>query len=292
MVTVSVLFLLLSALFPLSCSQFIEKWSNGDCVTFKNMTQNCLSPGFCAAMKANGEWELIICTNTRNFMCYKKDSSQCINYHLILETKTWYEAQCYCRQCYTDLVSIQELEQNDKVKSVGSKSVTPFWIGLLCNDSKQTDGGNSTCVRLSSVSHCDNDPALCYNTSIHVSDVALSWEKALDYCQEQNRTGLLQIESKDDQVEVEKELKRRCVSEPVWVGLRQSQLFGFWIWPNGNAVFPYNNWDEGKQPEHQVSQHCGAVVPQKHYKWTDMNCEAQYIALCHIRCSTETLQMD
>ncbi|GAA6071704.1 secretory phospholipase A2 receptor-like [Tachysurus ichikawai] len=271
MVTVSVLFLLLSALFPLSHSQFSEKWSNRDPVKYRNMTQDCGTPGFCAAMKANGEWEAIKCTNTRNFMCYKQDSSPIINYHLILETKTWYEAQCYCRQKYNDLVSIKEQVQNDMVKNEGLNSTTPFWIGLLCHDQQRTDGGTSTNT---------------LSASIHVSDVAMSWEKALDYCQEQNRTGLLQIDSKDDQAEVEKELKRGCVSEPVWVGLRQSQLFGFWIWPNGNAVFPYNNWDEGKQPEHQVSHHCGAVVPEKNYKWTDMNCEAEYKALCHIRCST------
>ncbi|XP_047661996.1 C-type mannose receptor 2-like [Tachysurus fulvidraco] len=378
-------------------------------------------------------------------------SSQTRNYHLILENKTWYEAQHYCRQRYTDLVSIRDQQHNEEVMIKGLNSSTPFWIGLLCDDWQWVDGGISAyrnwesnqplpqdnseaqykalchirCVsgpedtfsserrfgpspthrdpggtrllmtsdsnfcsdhnamtqghfifylkkvkpfflfsvndahisssapvdlehvimwmlkgfeltvkppfsseqliRLHHTLLCDNwqwsdggisayrnwernqpqpqencaavrgerwysvpcsnhQSALCYNNYIHVSEEALSWEKALDYCDKGNRAGLLQIESEHDQTDLENELRRRRVSEPVWVGLRQSQLFGFWIWPDGKAVFPYSNWDEGKQPEHQLSQHCGAVVPQS-YSWKDMNCEAQYKALCHIRCS-------
>ncbi|XP_047662659.1 lymphocyte antigen 75-like isoform X2 [Tachysurus fulvidraco] len=255
-------------------------------------------------MKAEGSWESVQCTLARNFMCYEQDaSSQTRNHHLILESKTWYEAQHYCRQRYTDLVSIRDQQHNEEVRIKGLNSTTPFWIGLLCDDWQWIDGrisayrnwdinqtlpqGNCVVVkgeRWYSAPCSNNTSALCYYNYIHVSEEALSWEKALDYCDKGKRTGLLQIESEHDQTDVENELRRRRVSEPVWVGLRQSQLFGFWIWPDGKAVFPYSNWDEGKQPEHQLSQHCGAVVPQS-YRWKDMNCEAQYKALCHIRCS-------
>ncbi|KAB5535395.1 hypothetical protein PHYPO_G00117220 [Pangasianodon hypophthalmus] len=288
--------------------QFSEKWSNGDPVTFRNLTGDCGTSSCCAAMKPDGSWESLQCTGTRYFMCYEQAaSSQTPNYHLILESKTWYEAQRYCRGKYTDLVSIRDQQQNEEVKIKGLNSSTSFWIGLLRDDWQWTDGGNSTyrnwwigepqqsspptdCAILSggkwfSWSCTDLNPALCYSTSIHVSDVALSWEKALDYCHEGNRAGILNIDSEAEQKEVASELRRRRVSEPVWVGLRQSRLFGFWIWANGKAVFPYSNWDEGKQPEHQLSQHCGAVVPQKHYRWKDMDCQSHYKALCHIKCS-------
>lgn len=118
-----------------------------------------------------------------------------------------------------------------------------------------------------------------------MSDVALNWEKALDYCHEGNRAGFWQIESEIEQEEMKTELVRRRVFEPVWVGLKQSRLFGFWMWANGNAVCPYSNWDEGKQPEHGLSQHCGAVDPQKQFGWRDMNCLSHHRALCHITCS-------
>ncbi|XP_060713780.1 macrophage mannose receptor 1-like isoform X2 [Tachysurus vachellii] len=286
-------------------SNFSEKWSNGDPVTFRKMTGDCGISSYCAAMKADGSWESLQCTETRNFMCYEQDaSSQTHKYHLILENKTWYEAQLYCRQNYTDLVSIRDQQHNEEVMIKGLNSTKPFWIGLLCDDWQWIDGGISAyrnwyssqsqqqgnCAKVIrerwySVPCSNYQHALCYYTSIHVSEEALSWENALDYCDKKNRAGLLQIESDHDQTDVENELRRRRVSEPVWVGLRQSQLFGFWIWPDGKAVFPYSNWDEGKQPKHQLSQHCGAIVPQKSYRWKDMNCDAQYRALCHIRCS-------
>ncbi|MCJ8748307.1 hypothetical protein PDJAM_G00163290 [Pangasius djambal] len=288
--------------------QSSEKWSNGDPVTFRNLTGDCGTlNSCCAAVKADGSWESLQCIVTRYFMCYEQAaSSQTPNYHLIRESKTWYEAQRYCRRNYTDLVSIRHQQQNEEVKIKGLNSSSPFWIGLLRDGWQWADGGNSAyrnwasgepqpsphdCVELtggkwySVLCRSNNHSALCYNTSIHVSDVALSWEKALDYCDEGNRAGFWQIESKDEQEELESELRRRHVSEPVWVGLRQSKLFGFWIWVDGKAVFPYANWDEGKQPEHQLSQHCGAVVPEKQYRWKDMNCQARYRALCHIKCS-------
>ncbi|KAF4075559.1 hypothetical protein AMELA_G00235600 [Ameiurus melas] len=175
-------------------SVFSEKWSNGDPVTFRNLTGDCGTLSYCAAMKADAAWESVQCNMTRYFMCYKQ-------------------------------------------------------------------------------------------ASIHVSDEALSWETALDYCQEGNRAGFLSITSESEQEEVKSELGRRCVSEPVWVGLKQSQLFGFWIWADGNAVFPYSNWDEGKEPEHLLSQHCGAVDPQRDFRWTDMNCRSRYKVLCRMKCS-------
>ncbi|XP_053085732.1 macrophage mannose receptor 1 [Pangasianodon hypophthalmus] len=282
-------------------NQSSEKWSNDDPVTFRNLAGDCGTSTCCTAMKADGAWESLQCTEKRYFMCYEQAaSSQTPNYHLILESKTWYEAQRYCRGNYTDLVSIRDQQQNEEVKIKGLNSNMPFWIGLLRDRWQWTEGGNSAyrnwasdhpqqsanCVALTggkwhSVPCSNNHSALCYNTSIHVSDVALSWEKALDYCDKENRAGFWQIESKAEQEKLEFELRRRRVSQPVWVGLRQSLLFGFWIWADGKAVFPYANWDEGKQPEHQLSEHCGAVVPQTNYTWRDKNCQSHYRALCH-----------
>ncbi|KAI5093177.1 secretory phospholipase A2 receptor [Silurus meridionalis] len=125
--------------------QFSEKWSNGDPVTFRSLAGVCGTSTCCAAMKPDGSWESLQCTKTRYFMCYKEDvSSQIPNYHLILENKTWYGAQRYCRSKYTDLVSIRDQQQNEEVKMKGLNSNTLFWIGLLRDDWQWTDGGNST----------------------------------------------------------------------------------------------------------------------------------------------------
>ncbi|XP_049334955.1 layilin-like [Astyanax mexicanus] len=125
-------------------SQFSSKWSNGDEVTFSALTGSCGPKPCCAAMKTNASWESPLCTERRNFMCYKQDQTDLtFSYHLITENKTWYEAQSYCRKNYTDLVSIRDQEQNEAVKIAGMKSSDFFWIGLLRDDLEWADGGRS-----------------------------------------------------------------------------------------------------------------------------------------------------
>ncbi|KAF5908992.1 macrophage mannose receptor 1-like, partial [Clarias magur] len=61
--------------------------------------------------------------------------------------------------------------------------------------------------------------------SIHVSAEALSWQEALDYCNEENRAGILNIDSEAELEEVDSELKRRRVPPgSLWVGLGPNHL--------------------------------------------------------------------
>ncbi|XP_076866475.1 C-type mannose receptor 2-like isoform X2 [Brachyhypopomus gauderio] len=251
------------------------KWSNGDAVTFRDSTQDCGTWSYCVAMKTDGSWECDNCTQKKNFMCYKQGVIRAMfSYQLVLEPMSWYEAQRYCRETYTDLVSIRDQEQNEEVNLNGKNSTTPFWIGLLCDDWEWTDGGLSTyrnwrsrvpqpcdCVKLMkdewSPSACnDSASALCYSTSIHVSDDSMIWEKALDYCQEGHRSGLLRIESDLDQKEVESELRRNNVSGPVWVGLGQSRLSELLSSSSTLAPGTWTSWGGMRQP---VSHSCSAT---------------------------------
>ncbi|XP_036412608.1 macrophage mannose receptor 1-like [Colossoma macropomum] len=286
----------------LTHKQSSNKWSNGEDVTFSNLTGVCGSGSWCAAVKTDGSWESLNCTEKRNFMCYKRDTDLTLRYHLISENMSWYEAQSYCRKNYTDLVSIRDQNQNEAVKTEGLNSSTSFWIGLLRDDWEWTDGGRSAyrnwatgqprlssdCVTLRKgkweTGPCSNTrPALCYSTFIHVSYVTMSWEHALDYCKKDNRAGFLRIQSESDQQEVEFELRRRPVSGTLWVGLGQSQLFGFWIWTDGIGVGPWTNWAEGRQPEPPLSHHCGAIDTEKGFKWRDKDCRSEFRVLCECK---------
>ncbi|KAI4894306.1 hypothetical protein NFI96_005584 [Prochilodus magdalenae] len=228
-----------------------DKWSNGDDLTFSNLTGDCGSWYSCAAMKADGAWESLPCTQKRSFMCY----TQGLTLNLTLIKMSWSEAQSSCRRNYTDLVSSRDQNQNEAVKTAGLNSSTSFRIGLLRDDCEWTDEGRSAyrnwetghpmsdppdCVKVSfgkwhSEPCSNNECVLCYRTSIHISDERMTWESALGYCWRGNRTGLLRIQSEADQKEVERELRRSRVSGTFWVGLGQSQLFGFWIWTDGTG---------------------------------------------------------
>nr|XP_055045556.1 C-type lectin lectoxin-Phi1-like [Misgurnus anguillicaudatus] len=234
-------------------------------------------------------------------MCYEEGVGQISDkYILILLNKNWTEAQLHCRKNHNDLVSIRNKRENERVKSMVNDSEFPFWIGLLYDNIEWFDGGQSAYRNYSKIPDQKKSTlfskesvtswiqgtmtgsynALCYKSLIHVSPYKMSWEKALYYCNS-NASGLLRIESQYDQKETERELRRQKISGPVWIGLRQSRLFGFWIWVSGLQVGPWTNWKGGRQPEHQLSQYCGAIEKVNGvFKWSDKDCKSTFRVLC------------
>lgn len=62
---------------------------------------------------------------------------------LISNTTTWSDAQSYCREHYTDLASMRNQTENQRVQNL----LTPgsgAWIGLFRDGWKWSDGSNST----------------------------------------------------------------------------------------------------------------------------------------------------
>ncbi|XP_073724314.1 macrophage mannose receptor 1-like [Misgurnus anguillicaudatus] len=255
---------------------------------------------FCGAMEKVEDdlwkWSDKDCRSEFRVLCAGESS---YNYTLILQNKTWFEAQEYCRKHYTDLVTIRNEIENELVHNAG-KSIDPFWIGLRYNQSIQLswfDGGQSNYSNFIIKEHNiftylnddgfwthSNTPeyasALCYESFIYVSQDNMSWEEALDFCN-RNAYGLLRIESENDQIETERALRRKKISGPVWIGLRQSRVFGFWIWVNGLHVGP---WKGGRQPEHQKSNYCGAMEKVNGtFKWSDKDCRSKLKFVCERR---------
>ncbi|KAK6466126.1 snaclec coagulation factor IX/factor X-binding protein subunit B3-like [Huso huso] len=115
------------------------QWSNSDDVIYYS---NWTAELFCASMNSLGEWEDRVCNEIKAFMCYTgKDLAVSILYTLIEELKTWTEAQQYCREHHTDLVSIKNASENaDLVKKAQGK---PFWIGLFNNPWKWSHQGDN-----------------------------------------------------------------------------------------------------------------------------------------------------
>ena len=107
----------------------------------------------------------------------------------------------------------------------------------------------------------------------------LTWEEALDYCLD-NHSGLLQIKDEKDQEDVVEILKTFNVPGPFWIGLRQSRVFGFWIWSDREVT--YSNWEtysNGQMPELPLSENCG-VINKVNSKWRDENCFHLHPFLC------------
>lgn len=154
-------------------TNYTSKWSNSDDVTFTSFSNNC-SKGICgAAMRTNGSWERLPYNDTKYFMCYDEGNHLCFvlvrcvskyyietkrivyyfiltgvdrashNLTLIRQNKTWTNAQLYCRENHTDLVSIRDEQENERVKNKTKDIELPFWIGLLYDNIEWFDGGKS-----------------------------------------------------------------------------------------------------------------------------------------------------
>ncbi|KAJ8245121.1 hypothetical protein GJAV_G00274950 [Gymnothorax javanicus] len=251
-------------------------------------------------MSAGGMWESVNCTDRKPFMCYKEGGSG-QKYSLIKEPRSWCDAQRYCRSHYTDLVSIKDETQHGEVNQAAGPEGS-FWIGLMHTDREWSDGtcvtewesglgiGAESCVYVNkwdtkiNTEQCDlNREGICYKDQIHLIREKKSWEDALDYCIN-HYEGMLRIESPEDQLLVQAELEKRGATGHVWLGLRQSRFFGFWIWANGLSV-GWSNWEGGSQPQQPLSHICGAIAtsgPGK-FKWSDQDCFLKNYFLCEGR---------
>nr|XP_023993129.1 secretory phospholipase A2 receptor-like isoform X2 [Salvelinus alpinus] len=279
------------------------KWSNGDFVNdtaWLPLPNLCTEPMCATILEYSTTWEN--CKEQKYFMCYRKGSRDPF---LIEQKMTWYEAQSYCRANYTDLVSIRNEGQKKEVKKEGMNSNIPYWIGLLYDDWEWSDGGRSAYRYwsedvpnnyyphtgdnvavlsqsprgiLTVPSKNNQDGTFCSEVRIHNISERMSWEQALGYCKK-NYHGLLRIETEEDLGAIKQKFNGTDITGPVWVGLRQSRLFGFWVWTNGLPV-EWSNWEGDRQPEQPLSNHCGAMAMEEGYKWSDQDCLSKRYFIC------------
>ncbi|XP_062238309.1 uncharacterized protein LOC133948518 isoform X2 [Platichthys flesus] len=270
----------------------VTTWSNGDPYTF-NLTNVTVKreEQRCGAVE-NNKYTDFGCNKSLHFMCYEGN-----NYHLIDHMKKdWCQAQQYCRRHFKDLVSIHNGTQKKQVVEEGRGKT--FWIGLLHDEWEWQDGSCSTyrtwlknrvpsedCTAQLNSSHelygygCGNEArSLCSKGNVRIVVVRqnLTWESALDYCLA-NHSGLLWIEDEDDQDDVVEILKTLKVEGPLWIGLRQNPVFGFWIWSDRTVT--YSNWENDRTPEMPSSENCG-VINVTSSRWQDEDCFKLHQFLC------------
>ncbi|XP_034721814.1 L-selectin-like, partial [Etheostoma cragini] len=107
-----------------------SNWSSGE-------PNNQYNKENCVQMYNDGKWNDIHCAYYYKCICYDENKISGNRFHVSDYSMSWREAQNYCRERYTDLISgVQQLED---FKTQFSYYGETFWIGLF-RDWSWSDG--------------------------------------------------------------------------------------------------------------------------------------------------------
>ncbi|XP_066517941.1 macrophage mannose receptor 1-like isoform X1 [Hoplias malabaricus] len=191
-------------------------------------------------------------------------------YHFVNENKSWTKAQSYCRQKYTDLATVSNMEEMKNLNTtLKDKTTSSVWIGLNRGNTGRwlwslgdsdlyrnwavvepnNKFGQEYCVEMYrrdgtwNDNTCDNVFSfLCYDDKLVLVNMTLTWWGALRYCRENHRD-LVSVHSEEVQSWVMK-VAQKASTDHVWLGLRHTCRQGFWFWVSGFAIC-YQNWALG-----------------------------------------------
>ncbi|KAL0966852.1 hypothetical protein UPYG_G00300950 [Umbra pygmaea] len=232
-------------------------------------------------------------------------------YHFVDQKKTWTEAQSYCRQIYTDLATIDNTEDLNRLMETGNSGFEAAWIGLkkdktqgkwqwsdLSNCSfRKWDvrqpynlNMNQECVeiRMKKFWHdrnCDEiKPFFCHHDQVILIDENKTWWDAQTYCR-QHHKDLVSVTSEKVQRWVEAKAKRASTPH-VWLGLRYTCTLNIWFWVSGDPTC-YHKW----APGNGISvEECGgtgvgrtgAIQRDGLQQWVGLNDTEQLNFICSI----------
>ncbi|KAL7398122.1 hypothetical protein ABVT39_004679 [Epinephelus coioides] len=93
-------------------------------------------------MDEDGLWNSLQCSDSLKVVCsYVRGSD--VTFILITKSMTWTEAQSHCRVNYTDLTSVRNMTENQKVQEL-IPAGERVWIGLFRDSWKWSDGSSSS----------------------------------------------------------------------------------------------------------------------------------------------------
>jgi len=211
----------------------------------------------------------------------------------VSESKTWNEAQSYCRQNYIDLSTVSSTEENNLLRTMLNGNHA--WIGMYRNytnmgqfvwsdgdlqtnyhnwKSDQPDGikNNQNCVEIDGTGwadyYCNSElPFFCY--SVILERDSKTWDEAMEHCRD-HYTELASLTSNEQLQQAGNNLRGET---SVWVGLRF--VAGQWYWLNSEPVGNHMSlpWCPA------VPYGCGArnIVT---WQWENRDCNDKLSFLC------------
>ncbi|KAL7375159.1 hypothetical protein ABVT39_012904 [Epinephelus coioides] len=254
------------------------------------------SPEKCVQMHNHIWWDAP-CSYNHKCICYDERKQSNKRFHLIEDKMSWPQAQSYCRENHTDLVSgDQQLEDDEFKREYRSNEVV--WIGLFRDSWRWSDGSNHSfrywdlelfrdedsskkCAvtlldgKWSSDECNKTKPFFCYGDKMILIKENLTWDDALKYCR-MNHCDLVSITNPDEQRWVQEKAKK-ANSPYIWLGLRYTCTLGFWFWVNEEMV-TYKNWVTGVPADD--CDMSGAMDRGGEHKWFKKNDNEKFNFIC------------
>ncbi|XP_030286087.1 macrophage mannose receptor 1-like [Sparus aurata] len=221
-------------------------------------------------------------------------------YHFIKEPKTWKEAQRYCRENYTDLATVYDM--NDTQRLSDSVNTGEAWIGLhndvgqdnrvwhwslpgvevtkyFWADNQPNDkNGIENCVVIKNnkwydTACSDKRAFICYDEKpsekkYTIHDDKKSWSEAQKHCRENHIdlvSGLHQLVDRNLRVKIKDH-------NNLWIGLFRDG----WRWSDGSKA-SFRNWESFKDDN---SKKC-AVTLLPSQIWYSRDCDEKKSFFCY-----------
>uniref|UniRef100_A0A3B3YG47 C-type lectin domain-containing protein n=1 Tax=Poecilia mexicana TaxID=48701 RepID=A0A3B3YG47_9TELE len=228
-----------------------------------------------------------------------KDSQCCVidcqlyEFHYINEEKTWTEAQQYCREKHTDLVTVTNMKDIKRLINISAGNWRGAWIGLY----GQTDGTRKWHWSLPGVEFNEseknwnpgepNDKTgwnencgerksfICYDDKYILINKNKTWEDALIYCRD-HHDDLVTITNMDQQRAVQQEAQFAS-TDYVWMGLSYACTLDLWFWVSDEVV-RYKNWAlDGPMDDCDMS---GAMATKGNHQWCKKDDTEKFNFIC------------
>ncbi|KAI9546284.1 hypothetical protein NQZ68_028700 [Dissostichus eleginoides] len=220
------------------------------------------------------------------------------------EPKTWFEAQSYCREKYTDLATINDVQDMYRVMEKMENYSNDFWIGLYedvatwrwslsgyygASEAEFRNWGAGEPNLESAIQDCAGlqhtgewrdlrcdllNFFLCFDgrtgalKSKILVETAMNWADAHSYCRK-HHTDLLSVRNQAENQEVQSMVPEGKLA---WIGLFQDS----WKWSDGSySSFRYLSQE---QPVLGESPNCAHVYDRK---WNVRSCDTKSMFLCY-----------